>query len=334
LTSTTGFGPKALEPLLSISNLQVSFTRQRGIFNRRKSVIRAISNVSLDLFESEILSIVGESGSGKTTTARCILSLNEPDSGSIKYKRVDVTALKGRNLQNYRREVQLIYQDPYESLNPRHDVYTAVSIPIRQLVGEHNKKRLTELVSKVLGEVGLDPTVVMHRLPHQLSGGERQRVNIAKALAPNPRLLVADEPVTMLDASQRLGVLSLLMQLKQKRNLTILLITHDLASAKIMSDRTAIMYLGRIVEIGPTSKILSKPHHPYTELILSATPRLRRSPEVKREYIPSLEESERVEKGCVFAPRCKYVTSICRETEPKLEEKEESAFAACYNPIN
>ncbi len=320
--------------LLSIKDLQVTFIRQRGLFNRRKSIVRAVQGISLELFESEILSVVGESGSGKTTLARCILALNRPDSGSIKYRNNEVTGLKGGELMSFRRDVQIVYQDPYESLNPRQDVFTAVSIPIRQLAGEDSKEKLTERVAKVLREVGLDPSAVMRRLPHQLSGGERQRVNIAKALAPDPKLLVADEPVTMLDASQRLGVLSLLVELKEKRNLTILLITHDLASARIMSDRTAIMYLGRIVEVGPTSKILNKPHHPYTQLILAATPRLKRSSEVKREYVPSVEEAGRVERGCVFAPRCKYATSICRDTEPQLLAKSESSLAACHNPLN
>jgi peptide/nickel transport system ATP-binding protein len=197
-----------------------------------------------------------------------------------------------------------------------------------------------EIVNRLLSEVGLDPEETIHKLPHQLSGGERQRVNIARALAPNPRLLIADEPITMLDASQRLNILSLLFELRAKRNLTLLLITHDLASAKIMSDRTAVMYSGKLVEIGPTSSILSRPHHPYSELILSATPRLTETLQRAEDalaaasYLSGIDEKESKSQGCVFAPRCRYATKICELSEPQLEEKSRSHLAACHNALN
>lgn len=326
--------------LLDVSNLRVEFTKLRSALRRTWSTINAIDGVSFQVYQSEVLSVVGESGSGKTTLAKCILGLIAPTTGSIKYNGIEVTKLKGKELKDYRRSVQVIYQDPFESLSPRLDVYTTLSIPIRRLTDETDEARITEIVNRLLSEVGLDPKETIHKLPHQLSGGERQRINIARALAPNPKLLIADEPITMLDASQRLNILSLLSQLKAKRVFTMLLITHDLASAKITSDRTAVMYSGKLVEIGPTHAMLSRPHHPYTELILSATPRLTESTQAAKEalyaaaYTSGIEESEGTRAGCVFAPRCKYVTEICKSVEPLLLAKSTSHFAACHNALN
>ncbi len=323
------------KPVLKINNLVVTFSRKHGgVFNRRSSIVHAVDNVSFQIYESETVSLVGESGSGKTTIARCILGLTTPTSGSIKYNDVEVSGLKGKQLINYRREVQFIFQDPFESLNPRQDVITIVSIPVMRLNGEKDRRRVTEITTRLLSEVGLDPNEVITKFPHQLSGGQRQKVNIARALASNPKVLIADEPITMLDASQRLNILSLLMRLKQNRNLTIFLITHDLASAKLTSDRTFVMYVGKLFEFGPTRGLLSRPHHPYTELILSATPRLKEEIGVLGEKLGSIDESLDIGCGCIFAPRCKYVTDVCRKIEPPLEEKSEAHFAACHNALN
>lgn len=321
-------------PLLRVSHLTVTFTRQRGIFGRA-SHVRAVNDFSFEIRENEIMSLVGESGSGKTTVARCIMRLASPTSGSILYRGVDINSLTGKASIEYLREVQMIFQDPFESLNSRQDVFTAISIPLRRLAKENDRSKHVEQVSQLLSEVGLHPETTIYKLPHELSGGERQRVSIARALASNPKLLVADEPITMLDASQRLNILSLLMDLKEKRNLTILIITHDLASAKAMSDRTAVIYLGNLVEIGPTERLLSKPHHPYTELILSSTPRLSaETPLEQQDLVPEIEESVEVKSGCVYAPRCKYWTDICKKVEPGLVEKSSSHYAACHNPLN
>ncbi len=328
--------PKKI-PLLEVSKLNVEFSKQKGFLNRGRNVIRAVRNVSFEIFESEILSLVGESGSGKTTVARCIMALKAPTSGSIKYKGVDLNSIGGKKLLDYRRDVQMIFQDPFESFSPRLTVLETISYPIRRLAGETNRTKIRDIAAKLLSEVGLVPEDVLHKFPHQLSGGERQRVNIAKALASNPKLLVADEPVTMLDASQRLNVLALLMRLKQSRNLTIILITHDLASAQIMSSRIAVMYLGRIVELGPTDVILSEPCHPYTQMILQSTPRLipghRR---VLRSTIAGEERPDYDDRGCSFRPRCKYATSICSSNDPILELKrnQQQHFAACHNPLH
>jgi len=325
--------------LYEVRNLDVIFKRGRGILRRKESVVHAVDDVSFDVYESELLSIVGESGSGKTTIARCLMGLAVASSGSIRFDGSEVSKLSGRKLLDYWRRVQMVFQDPFESLNPRLDVFTTLSIPLQRLSREKDKKKVSDEVSRLLWEVRLDPGEVLHKFPHQLSGGERQRVNIAKALAPNPKVLIADEPITMLDASQRLNILSLLINLKTSRNLTIILITHDLASAKIMSDRTAVMYCGKLVEIGPTENLLTRPHHPYSELILSATPRLTRREARSREMgmssiLAGIEESQSVETGCVFAPRCKYKTAICAESEPALLAKSSSHLAACHNALN
>lgn len=322
-------------PLLHVEHLEVDFSRQRGIFGKRSNV-RAVNDISFDVFESEVVSLVGESGSGKTTVARCIMQLVAPTRGSVRYNGKEVSGLRGRSLLDYRREVQLIFQDPFESLNPRHDVYRTVSTPIKHLTVEKDETKILGEVKRLLLEVGLNPEEVLPKLPHQLSGGERQRIGIARALASDPKLLIADEPLTMLDASLRLSILGLLMDLKKSRNLTLLIITHDLASAKVMSDRTAVMYLGRIVELGPTSKILSKPYHPYTSTILSATPRLQEAGAAKAQTLAIKEadvEPTEETTGCVYRPLCPYATEVCAQKEPQLLEKAKEHQAACHNPL-
>lgn len=324
------------QPILKISNLQVYFPARKGGSNRgSSSVIKAVDDVSFEVHNSEVLSLVGESGSGKTTIARCIAALTKPTGGSMVWDDKEVASLHGQELKNYRRDVQIIYQDPFESLYSRYDVYTTIATPLIHLVGIKQKEKLKEMVSDLLIAVGLKPLEHMYRFPHQLSGGQRQRVNIARALAPSPRLLVADEPITQLDASQRLNILSLLMKLKEERKLTIVLITHDLASAKLVSDRTGIMYMGKMVELGATGKILSKPHHPYTELILHASPDKEEGVVDPDEFSSGgMEESYGVNSGCNFAPRCKYATQICKSTEPNLVNKSQEHLASCHNPLN
>ncbi|HZW57915.1 MAG TPA: ABC transporter ATP-binding protein [Nitrososphaerales archaeon] len=319
--------------ILQVEDLRVAFKGQGSLFKKAPDV-KAVDGVTFHINPSEVFSIVGESGSGKTTIARCIMGFAKPTSGIIKFDSADVSKLSGGTLTEYRRDVQMIYQDPFGSLNPREDVYTAITNPIRALRGEKESLKLRERVFELLGEVGLDAPEVLDKLPHQLSGGERQRVNIARALAPRPRVLIADEPVTMVDASQRLAILSLIRDLKLRHKLTVLLITHDLATAKTMGGRMAVMYLGKFVETGSTASVLSKPHHPYSELILSAAPK-RRSGEVPAyDELEISEQSEPPAVGCPFLPRCKYSTSVCKEVTPQLEEKSSSHYAACHNPRN
>ena len=320
-------------PLLSVTKLKVYFKQVKGNLRRRVITVKAVDDISFDIQQSQVLSLVGESGSGKTTVARCVAALAKPTSGSIKFLGNEISSLKGKELLEYRRNVQIIFQDPFESLYSRFDVFTTISTPIVELTGVKDHSKLEQLVSELLEDVGLNSQEYIHRLPHQLSGGERQRISIARALAPSPKLLVADEPITMLDASQRINVLSILMQLKEKRNLTILFITHDLASAKLVTDKTAVLYRGKLVEVGPTDLILSKPSHPYTELILQATP------DVEGEIasfkgLGGIEESENVTKGCIFRPRCKYATQVCAEIDPPLLPRmQPGQFSACHNPL-
>lgn len=322
-------------PLLRVQNLRTWFESERGLLARREAqVIKAVDDVSFSVKESEFVSIVGESGSGKTTIARCVMGLTSPSAGAILLDGEDVTNLRGRERHDFWKNVQMIYQDPFESLNPRKNVFSTLANPMRRLTNE-SRSTVTEHVEGLLKEVGLDPKRVMWRLPHQLSGGEKQRVNIARALAPNPKLLIADEPITMLDAAQRFNVISLLMQLRAKRKLSILMITHDMASARVASDRILVMYLGKLVEMGSSDKLFSEAHHPYTELILSSTPGLQVAISLNDQAASSaLEESLEVKQGCVFRPRCKYATPVCEKEDPKLLEKTPDHYAACHNPIN
>lgn len=318
--------------LLDVKNLQVFFPTTSGLIRSSKSEVKAVDGVSFQLAPPETLCIVGESGSGKTTIARCVTRLTNPTGGTIKWNGKDISSLKGREYRLYRKAVQFIFQDPFESLYSKHDVFTTVSTPLIYLAGEKDRTKLTATVTQLLQEVGLDPSTYMHRLPYQLSGGEMQRVSIARALASNPRLLVADEPVTMLDASQRSNVLSLLLQLRTQRKLAILFITHDLASAKIMSDRIMVMYRGKIVESGRSESVLATPRHPYTKLILESTPRLR-GPPARANVQDDIGEIS-AEQGCAFRPRCRYATSACATKEPELLEKSEEQYASCHNPLS
>jgi oligopeptide/dipeptide ABC transporter ATP-binding protein len=320
--------------MFEINNLNLTFGRQPGLFSK-KVPVRALNDVSLEVYEGQVLSVIGESGSGKTTLARCITGLTLPDSGSIKFSGNEVLDLRGGALRRYRQSVQMVFQDPYESLNPRHDVLTIVSDPIRYLAGEKDKAKIREKVTTLLDEVGLDPKLVINRYPHQLSGGERQRINIARAIATDPKVIVADEPITMLDAEQRINILTMLLKLKRERGLTLIMITHDLASAKLVSANTVVMYLGKIVERGTTDTVLLQPHHPYVELIRDATPDLYAQRTDDSEFASSKEAAlSAIQKGCVFRPRCKYSTTVCGETDPALAEKSPGHFAACHNPLN
>jgi peptide/nickel transport system ATP-binding protein len=320
------------EGAISVRNLTVNF-EQRSRFPRAKSsVVHAITDLSFNVVRNECLAVVGESGSGKTTLGRCIAKLQTPTSGQIMYEGRDINALKGEDLINYRRRVQMIFQDPYESLNPRQDVFTAISYTIRFLLGKNDPAELQKMVKAILEEVGLDPVVAMHRYPHQLSGGERQRVGIARAIACDPELLVADEPLTMLDAAQRLNVLRLLSDIKKRRGLTLFLITHDLASARLISNRTMLMYFGKQLEVGPTKTVLQRPFHPYLDLVKMATPSLSVTKGIVSEEATRLENPAEV--GCIFRPRCRYATEICKTTEPKLLELSDNHYAACHNPLN
>jgi peptide/nickel transport system ATP-binding protein len=321
--------------LLAVEDLVVQYPVPRGLFGaaarRPQQVVRAVDGVSFTLGRGELLAVVGESGCGKTTTAQTVLRLLDPVGGRISFDGQDITALPNRALRPLRRRMQIIYQDPYESLDPRLTVRSTVEEPL--LIHRAGSKReRVELVKEALARVELTPPeLFLDRYPHELSGGQRQRVAIAASIVLGPDLLVADEPVSMLDVSVRAGVLGLLDRLRQG-GLGILMITHDLSTAARYADRIAVMYLGRIVEEGPAAAVVRDPQHPYTKALLSVVPRRdpreRSRPQILTGEAP---DAVRIPVGCRFHPRCPVAIADCREIDPALEPAGDGAGhrAAC-----
>ena len=310
-------------PLLEVENLVTHFPVPRGIVgtasSRPKQAVRAVDGVSFSLEKGQMLALVGESGSGKTTTAQTILRLLEPDSGAIRFKGEDIAAASGKRLRELRRHAQLIFQDPYESLDPRFRVRATVEEPLL-IHGEGGSGAEREQrVRDALTRAGLTPPeLFLDRFPHELSGGQRQRVAIAASLVLDPQLLVADEPVSMLDVSVRAGILALLDELR-RAGLGILMITHDLSTAAHFADRIAVMYLGRIVEEGPAREVVTNPKHPYTKALISVVPqrdpRSSVAPQILRGETPN---PIAIPPGCRFNPRCPIAIPECRTNDPEL----------------
>ncbi|MBZ0284192.1 MAG: ABC transporter ATP-binding protein [Anaerolineae bacterium] len=296
-----------------------------------REMVHAVDGVSFAMRRGKILGLVGESGSGKTTTAMNILGLVEPSKGEIRFNGQDVQDMvRGRNRLALRRQMQMIFQDPYEALNPRQTIFQIVAEPLEVHGLVRNKAEKLERVETALSDAGLKPPGnFLNRYPEDLSGGQRQRVVIAGALVLQPQLLVADEPVSMLDVSIRAEILNLLRQLRDTHNISILYITHDLATAGFFTDRIAVMYLGRIVEIGPTTDVLKNPKHPYTKALLSvvpvANPRKRRQRVILQGEIPN---PIHIPQGCRFHPRCPAVIETCKTIDPMLQPTQEHS-AAC-----
>jgi oligopeptide/dipeptide ABC transporter ATP-binding protein len=318
------------EPLLQVRGLSKAFPIRGGILNRVQGSVRAVTNVSFDVAAGETLAVVGESGCGKTTTGRCILRLIEPTEGSIRFDGVDLRALHGTALRRMRRHIQLVFQDPYASLNPRMTIGDTVreGLIIHELAeGAAADKR----VQSLLDEVGLRPEWT-RRYPHEFSGGQRQRVGIARALAVEPKFIVLDEPVSALDVSVQAQVINLLQDLQRDRGLTYLFIAHDLGVVEHLATRVAVMYLGRIVELATADVLFTAPIMPYTQALLSAIP--LPDPLAPRDRIvlegdpPSPANPP---AGCVFHPRCFHPQkdAACTETVPALEEKLPGHWAAC-----
>jgi peptide/nickel transport system ATP-binding protein len=307
-------------PLLQVTDLHVTFAVPRGIIGalRRKprQEVTAVDGVSLALGTGEMLALVGESGCGKTTTAQTILRMIEPASGSIHFQGQEITSLKPRQMRPVRRRMQIIYQDPYESLDPRFRVRQTIAEPmqVHHLEGDRKAK-----VNEALERAGLTPPdLYSERYAHELSGGQRQRVAIAASLVLEPQLLVADEPVSMLDVSVRAGILGLLDKLRRS-GLGILMITHDLSTAAHFADRIAVMYLGRIVEEGPAKEVIRDPQHPYTKALLSVVPardpRDRKTPQILKGETP---DAVNIPAGCRFNPRCPVAEDRCKIEDPAL----------------
>jgi oligopeptide/dipeptide ABC transporter ATP-binding protein len=310
--------------LLEVDELVVHYPVARGLVGtmarRPQQTVRAVDGVSFTLDRGELLALVGESGCGKTTTAQTVLRLLEPVGGRIAFHGEEITALGHRELRPLRRRMQIVYQDPYESLDPRLTVRKTVEEPLVIHRTGGSRAERAELVHDALARVELTPPeLFLDRYPHELSGGQRQRVAIAAAIVLGPELLVADEPVSMLDVSVRAGVLGLLDRLRQS-GLGVLMITHDLSTAARFADRIAVMYLGRIVEEGPAAAVVADPQHPYTKALLSVVPsrdpRERTRPQILRGEAP---DAVRIPSGCRFHPRCPIAIADCREIDPALE---------------
>ncbi len=319
-------------PVLSVSDLQKRFAAGRpGIFKRSTDFVRAVDGVDFELSPGEILALVGESGCGKSTLALTLLGLEEADAGQIMFEGQDVTHLKGSEQRELRRHIQMVFQDPYESLNPTQTIEEIVGEPLIVHRLGQNKEAREEMIRRALEDSGLKPAEnYLHRYPHELSGGQRQRVVIAGALVLEPSVLLADEPVSMLDVSIRAEILNLLLEMRQKRGISILFITHDLGTVSYFADRVAVMYLGRIVEIGPTRKVLQHPSHPYTKALLSVVPvpnpRLRRERIILQGETPNPVD---LPSGCRFHPRCPVAIERCSAEDPPFIALSKEHKAAC-----
>jgi peptide/nickel transport system ATP-binding protein len=319
--------------LLDVKGLKKYFPIRRGLLQRTVGQVKAVDDVTFFLNRGETLSLVGESGCGKTTIARCILRAIAPTAGQVLLSDngevLDVATVPKHRLRSLRRQMQMIFQDPFSSLNPRMTLLDIVGEPLL-VHGEGNAQARTERVVELLRLVGLRPEY-MRRYPHAFSGGQRQRIGIARALALNPRLVVADEPVSALDVSVQAQILNLLLDLQEKLGLTYLFVAHDLSVVKHISERVAVMYVGRIVETAPTEELFASPKHPYTAALMSAVP--KPDPRLRSERIVlqgEVADPANPPPGCHFHPRCKYAQAVCRQKSPVQEEIAPNHFVSCH----
>jgi oligopeptide transport system ATP-binding protein len=322
-------------PLVEVTSLKKYFPIRKGVLQREVARVHAVDDVTFSVQEGETLGLVGESGCGKSTLGRCIVRLLEPTAGDVLFQGRSIGRLRARAMRPLRREMQMVFQDPYASLNPRKRVGTIVGDPMR-IHGIGDRASRKERVEELLEAVGLSPEHY-NRFPHEFSGGQRQRIGVARALALRPKLIVADEPVSALDVSIQAQMINLLEDLQQEFQLTYVFIAHDLGVVRHVSDRIAVMYLGKLVELSPAAELYERPIMPYTEALLSAVP------------IPDPDLSEQRERivlqgdvpspidppsGCRFHPRCRYMTEICAQVEPPLADYGNGHLAACHHPLN
>jgi len=313
-------------PLLKVDDLVVEYP----VGNR---IVHAVSGVSLEIARGETLGLVGESGCGKSTLGRAVLQLRKPVSGKVLFDGHDLTAMQGDTLRKMRQRVQLIFQDPIASLNPRRRIGDIIAEPL-VITGVKDPEKRKRLVCEALTAVGLDPELVIGRLPHEFSGGQCQRICIARALVLNPDFIVCDEPVSALDVSIRAQILNLLEEMKARYGLTLLFIAHDLAVVKAVSDRVAVMYLGRLCEVGPSQQLFAKPAHPYTALLIEAIP--VPDPDMRpAESVPVGEPPSPIAppSGCRFRTRCPRADQRCVTEMPELRRIAPGQFAACHHPL-
>jgi peptide/nickel transport system ATP-binding protein len=320
--------------LLNVQGLRKYFPIKKGFMRKVVGQVRAVDDVSFFVKKGETLSLVGESGCGKTTTARCIMHAFPPSGGKIQFKTgggaiVDIAGLNEHKMRPLRRELQMIFQDPFSSLNPRMTLLDIIGEPLLAN-GMGNRQERIDRVTELLKLVGLRPEY-LRRFPHAFSGGQRQRIGIARALALNPSLIIADEPVSALDVSVQAQILNLLLRLQQQLGLTYLFVAHDLSVVKHISDRVAVMYVGQIVELAPTETLFNQPLHPYTEALLSAVP--EPDPRMRSHRIilqGQVADPSNPPAGCYFHPRCKYAKEICQQESPALVEVQPGHFARCH----
>jgi oligopeptide transport system ATP-binding protein len=329
--------------LLEVRDLVVHFpVRSPGLFRRRTSLLRAVDGVSFSIARGETLGLVGESGCGKSTTGRALLQLLQPSAGSVRFDDIELTSLWRKRfgaavwsneLRQLRRRMQMIFQDPYASLNPRMTVEDLVAEPLRTF-RIADAKQIRQQVKDLLAQVGMDPRF-RRRYPHEFSGGQRQRIGIARALALRPELIVCDEPISALDVSIQAQILNLLGELRRSRGLTYLFIAHDLAAVRHISDRIAVMYLGRIVEVGPSEDVCARPLHPYTRTLIAAIPLPNPAAERARVRLPVQGEPPspvNPPSGCRFHPRCVFAIARCSTDDPRLEpvSGQPGRYVACH----
>ncbi len=336
-TTSTGAVQDPTQAVLTAEHLHKAFPVHQFNPFSTKQAVQAVEDTSLALYPGRATALVGESGSGKTTVARMLARIYNPTSGSIRFRDQPVQLTnRPADMRAYRRHVQLIFQDPFSSLNPVHDVRYHLSRPLRVYGHARNDQEVTEQVLALLNRVSLSPAEqFIQKYPHQLSGGQRQRVAIARSLAVSPEVLLADEPVSMLDVSIRLDILNLLLRLKDEERLAVLFITHDIASARYFAEDTLVMYAGQLVEGGPSDTVIQAPKHPYTQLLLSAAPdpdRIKKqgvgiTPVPARGEIPSLINPP---TGCRFHPRCPHAMPVCKERFPQRTELGNGHWTNCF----